>query len=289
MLKPHICSVISGNKKMQFEMEFLLKTMEAIGGCRDYYCTIFSNDNIDSRFLQNRAEIKTYKVDERLTYPWWTCPRWHAEEKGDFLLMLDSDIVVLNNVEQFFQDAAAEKMSGVIAFASPFPNSFQQWCDLFEKCRIPLPKYWNTYRSFNELEFPHNLFAPQKDSLCPYYINHGVIALPLKFQKIMNETTQTVIEIIHKTLQNNYWFPQIITALAVELGGIPTQVWPTKYNCLRPLVENGKTYRNVVNDETVFYHYSSSREKNYQNVHEFMKDHPTLKLPKSITGEGVLL
>jgi len=280
MICPHICSVISADERMQFEMELLLKSIETIGNCKNYDCTIFSHEKINNSFLKNRTKIIQYEPDVRLKYPWWTCPRWTADCKGDFLLLMDSDVIVVSDMKKFLSQSVLKyKICGSIGLNSPFEDSFENWNFLFKKCGVKLPEYWNTYRSFNELSFPKNLFVNKKDALCPFYINHGVIALPVCHQEEMRDACFFVINKIYNIIKDNYWFPQIITAIAVEIAKIPNHIWPIEYNCLKPIT---KTYEDVINEETVFYHYSSSRGKSYSKLVDFMQDHPKIKISKSL-------
>jgi hypothetical protein len=280
MFRPHICSVISADERMQLEMELLIKSIETIGNCKDYYFTLFSHEKITSKFLKDRAKIVQYNPDPRLKYPWWVSPRWTVECKGDFLLQIDSDVIVINDMKKFLSESVLKyKICGSIGLNSPFENSFENWNFLFNACGVRLPEYWNTYRVFNELPFPKNLFVKKQDALCPFYINHGVIALPVCYQEEMKSSFSFVLNKIHNLIKDNYWFPQIVTAIAVEVAKIPFHIWPIEYNCLKPIV---KTYEDVVNEETIFYHYSSSRGKSYGKIKDFIEDHPKIKISKSL-------
>ena len=55
---PHIAIVISGNEKMQFQTELLLRSLSHYGKI-EYYCTVFilENDNIKNKYIEDHADL----------------------------------------------------------------------------------------------------------------------------------------------------------------------------------------------------------------------------------------
>ena len=257
---PHITCVISGGSNMEFELELLLKSWEQVGRCKKYFCTVFAHGTVESKLIKSRAEIIEYECNPDLAYPWWTCPRWDVKPKGDIVIGLDSDVVVLNPVQPFLEESLAiNKVRGVLGKNSPFESLESQWKTLFEICGV------DDYEKYNH---PHDGLE------CPYYINHGVVVMPLCHLERMRAFTKQAIQKVHSHIEYIYWFPQIITSLAIQMSNTPHELMPEKYNLLRPFVSEG--YEKHIEPDTVFYHYSTSRDVCYYYIDDFIADHPKL-------------
>lgn len=256
-MNPHIAIIISANKKMQFQTKLLLKTLRAIGRCPSYHCTIFVQEQerrqlVDS-FLENRAEIVTYSLDSRYKYPWTVGARWNVNPKSDLVLALDCDVITTNSIEEFLQECN-DNFRGVIGMVSPFNDSLNQWRELYRLCGVSLPQTLYTYRNFNQ-----DLWANQNDSLCPFYVNHGVLAIPSRYIAPMRDAVKFVLPIINERLYDNYYLAQIATTIAADVAKIPRCPLPIKYNTQAKAGD-------VFTEDTVFFHYDSNLINNIQDA-----------------------
>lgn len=257
---------------MEFEMELLLKSLETIGECKNYFCTIFSYKKIESNFLKNRAEIIEYKINKNLKYPWWTSPRWNVVPKGDILIGLDSDIIILKPIKVFLEETLKNKILGVIAERSPFETeSHEKWSYLFKLCGLNKP----------EFIYKHKI----KEVTCPYYINNGVVVMPIEYKEKIQAATEIAIKNVKEEIKENYFFPQIITTLAIQISKIPYDTMSNNYNTLESIPPNEP--QDSINSETVFYHYN--RSKDYNSINEFILDHSKLNFLKNALQKKIIL
>src|SRR5260221_478162 len=110
-------------------------------------------------------------------------------------------------------------------------------------CNTPLPQTLYRYRNFR-----HDLLENPDDSLCPFYVNHGVLAMPSSYISPMRDAVRFVLPLINSQLYDNYFIAQIATAIATDVAKLPRRPLPVKYNTKAGAGD-------FWTEETVFLHY----------------------------------
>lgn len=265
-MKPHFSILISSNSRMEFMTKTLLNSIETFGNCKNYFCTIITDEKryLSKNFfdfIQKRGEIIEYVSDSnKFLVPWINCPRWNVPVIGDFFIAFDADVIVLKDLNNLFLDCNMQKLSGVIADKSPFKQkSYSIWKKLYNVVGVSLPENLYTYACHDE-----EIFCNKEKSICPPYFNHGLLVLPTNLLLEMQHAVKFVVSKIKNIIGENYYFPQIVTTLAASVARIECNMLHKKYNTLSDVDEN-----------TVVYHYCCSRDKIF-DVKDFIKIHSKL-------------
>lgn len=253
---PHIVLVISPNELMQFQTEILLRSI-LIYGQTNYECTLFIEEteckSIKNDYILKNAEIKPYKSILKENFPTWiTCPRWEVIPRSELLLMLDCDVVALSllkDIEEFCKDFVG--ICGSLASLSPFKKpSFEEWKSIFKKLDINGPDIWYKYKDV----YNKDSVYINDQHLCPFYINHGVIYINSKSVEHFNSKIKELLLKCSTDLGSNYFFPQIITTLAIYELNILYKIFPDYFHVIPHHLKNPIV--KPVPNNTIFYHYN---------------------------------
>jgi len=287
-IKPHFVILINNDERMQFEATLLVSSLETLGGIKEYYCTIvvpegFKSSSEFKKFIEKRGEIKTYK-EAVGSKPYLYSPRWEVEPKSEIFVPIDSDIIVLKNIEQLFL-APSEKIKGVIGLESPFLNGLNKtvWEHIFKLFKIETEeKRWTKYRVFDKKSI-HYLKLFDKESLvdestsCPFYFNHGLLitskSIAKKINSIKNDITNDLIKM---GFEKSYWLNQIVTTICIEKEKIDCEEIDDKFNSIKKLTE-----------DTHLYHYCSSINK-FESIKDIKKDNVAIEKQLDIIYENIL-
>jgi len=253
---PHLSILITKNERMMLETEYLLRSFAARYHGK-FLCTIHTEENDQgqlSPYLSTHVKERRYSGQPSLKYPWTAGERWHVDE-GDICVCLDSDVIAVGDVKELLLLCQQTPMVyGVIALMTPFTakvNNYTQWQEVYRYMNMPIPEYWHMYTE-TEPQLPYMM--PKDKVICPYYINHGVIVLPMHFAQMISLVIKDITLRLNKILYDCYWLPQLATTIALDYLNLPRKAVMTKYNYF--LLEEPPA-------DTVFYHYALDKNSPY--------------------------
>lgn len=244
-MKAHFVVTISANKRMEKQAEVLIRSIKKNGRCPDSFFTIFTHDKLEkisNHYIKNSGcEIIKYEQNKNLKYPWSVCARWNVVPKADLIIGLDSDVVVLRDLNPLIEELQSKGgMSGTIG--DGFVNfSINDWKELFDLASLEYPK--KTYRT------------PRGKQGCPYYINNGVLSLSSEHLIDIRRSTKKMIELINTKYYDDFYITQRANTLAAYACNIPLNVMSKEFNHLEKFY--GKPNKN-----TYFFHYNISKYRN---------------------------
>lgn len=258
-MKAHFVITISLNLFMESQAENLIRSIKGAGKCPDSFFTIMTHDDLNllqntylrNQIYSNNIQIVRYETDAKLKYPWSVCARWNIEPKADLIIGLDSDVLVLRNLQPALEELISKGgISGVKG--NGFDDfTIRDWKKLFNSASITFPE--KTYKT------PETLISKGEEG-CPYYINNGVVALTSEFLENMRKATKDMIDIVHKFAYNNFYITQKATTLAAyfckEKYNMPLNLMPKEFNHL-------EIFYGPPNKNTYFYHYNLLRDSSY--------------------------
>jgi hypothetical protein len=148
--------------------------------------------------------------------------RFKPPFRGDYILMLDADVVAVDAFDELFHEPAG--LCGVIAHGSPFLNNHEAtWTHLFKGYGLSTPQF----------KFEHSgwisMFDDEPRRMTPFYLNTGVLFAGRDVYERLSNPYSDAIDFVRKEL-DSYFFEQIALTLALERAGIPTNVLPLRYN-----------------------------------------------------------
>lgn len=261
--------VMSANYEMEKQTDMMLRSLASVGQIDDYVCTLIlqEGEKIRNRHLSH-CLVHHYRPDPKFKTPWTCSPRWRVDPLAEVCLLMDSDVLALKDCRPIISSCLeTESACGVIAHSSPFQKSIvnpaplsphmskinvgdylQYWKFLYNAAGISFPTTLHLHTSHRR-----NVLATKEACLCPYYINHGVMAFP---SKLMGEMSRVYYPLLHKVydlLPNNYYAVQIACSLALDAISARRISLPVHFNFM-PLDVSDPDLENAV-----FLHYANQR------------------------------
>lgn len=233
---------------MELHAETLIRSIKRNGRCPDSFFTIMTHqpNGIKNSYLK-KHQIVGYKVNPNLKFPWSACARWHITPEEDLVIGLDSDVVVLRDLNPLLEQMQTERgISGTIV------------CD--DNFKI---NDWNRLFKLASLDYPQNSYRTTRGQTCPFYVNNGVLALSSEYLKDMRQATKTMIDLVNANYYNDFFITQRATTLAAYACKIPLNSMPQEFNHLERCCGQP-------NKDTYFFHYNVSRDKGFFDPSKFL-------------------
>lgn len=247
-MKAHFVIIISANKKMELQAEVLIRSIKTTGRCPDSFFTIFTHEieKITNVYIKNH-ELINYNQNVFLKYPWSVCPRWDVSSAADLIIGLDSDVVVLKDLNPLLEQLHNKKgMFGTICCNDNF--SIANWKELFDLASI---------------EFPQKTYMTANRQNCPYYINNGVVALSSEYLFDIKRSLKKMIDLVNIKWHHDYWITQRANTLAAYDCNVPLNIMPKEFNHL-------ESCYGEATDDTYFFHYNASKYNHLFNPKIFL-------------------
>jgi len=142
--------------------------------------------------------------------------RYRPPFYGDFVLMLDADVIPIRPFPEFF---AEKGLCGVQAHVSPC--SKPDWCLLFQRFGLAAPDMRHVYTG-------HGIMTMHEQG--PLYYNSGVVFGRRElFEQLAGEYANA-IDFLRLNVADSYWFDQQGLALAIAAANLPARTFPLRFN-----------------------------------------------------------
>jgi hypothetical protein len=250
MAIPHFTSIISVNDLMQFQLIVFAKSAKCL---KEYYTTTWVQENeyyAVKPKLKEYVEVKPYRPDPALPWPWACCPRWDIEPRGNVIVGMDADVAVFSceKVQQYVDLCDKEQcIMGTIAYHNPLDND--QWQRLAAGVGI-------------KLKFNHQTNYCRKEITdCPYYINNGVVMMPVSMLQDFRKHLREMLHYVNR-YYSDYYFPQVAVTLAVERMKIRKMVMPLEFNCIEFCTQR----HTQENSAFIHYHFDLTKPLDIHNI-----------------------
>jgi len=240
------------NKKMEFQVESFIRSLELLGGVSDYKLTLVltGNNALKHNIKLARTRINNSFIDKRASVFFSDCHykfhppvRWFVKPQSELCIFVDSDVLVCSEIKL----PDPNIFSSVIAHQSHY--SMANWKKIFERFDVPFPGV--LYQS--------NFYR----QVCPYYVNFGLLIVPAEYVDqigmYLKNNMLDIMNFLSKIRSKNFFSPQVALTLALERLSIPKQDLPLRYN-----YPDVPTYDKRCPEELenmMFYHYLILKEK----------------------------
>jgi hypothetical protein len=218
-----VACVAEDRQPFELEVEYLFKTLRYFGGalavsqCIAYFLRS-ADPGIVERLVDLDVQVKIVKpVDDR-------CPHANKirmlddKEDFDYLVALDTDIVVARDFSSFLKQSAIG--------AKPVdhdPLTFDQWRSLFEYFGLEFPS--SRYRTS---------FTLSQTIPC---FNSGVLLIPRQYVSTLSEIWAEYVhklleayEELHEIAEHSFFTDQFALSLALASGQLPHRALPLEMN-----------------------------------------------------------
>lgn len=246
-MKPHFAMLISANRRMEFQAELFIRSLEFYGQVTDYFFDLFilEGETISSEYLRAKTNIVHYKsaLPYGYTNPWTITPRWDMEPKSDLCIHVDADILIVSNLQKLFDYCKEPGLYGCIANTPPF--SLSKWKAALAMFGLALPERMYLYK-----QCCGNFQAPKETSVCPFYPNNGFLVTHAKYVPRIREEFKRVLATLNDRYRENVYHPQFSLAIALQILQVPTHVLPNSFNYVTTF-----NYKTPLIYEDIVYHY----------------------------------
>lgn len=175
----------------------------------------FTGQNIAWEWVRGR-EFMAWS-DSRSPYLATMNARWKTPVDGDFVLILDCDVLMVARIDELFEYDAAV---GVQAHVAPLDDA--SWRYLFAVAGCEPPPFDHVYSGAGIMGPPG-----QKG---PFYPNSGFVLFPKELFGRVTPFYHEAINILRSAMTDSYWFDQLALAIAVAKSGVPAATVPVKFN-----------------------------------------------------------